>query len=311
MKKDQIKGSLIIAAAAFLWGVAFVFQKEGGVIGTFSFMTGRFWIGTAVLLILTLMVSFHRKKEGSDTGSALFTKEAVKGGIICGIFYFAACAFQQLGLETIPAGKSGFLTAPYTVIVPFLSLFLGKKVRPLTFLSAFLCLLGLFFLCSTGSSQFSGFGFGDAMTLVSAFIWALQIMAVDRYSRTAHPVVLSLLQTGTAAIFSTIAMLLRENPSAAGFVSVLPSLLFVGICSSGIAFTLQFIGQRYTTPTQAAILMNFESVFSVLAGWLILHETMQLSQLFGCSFIFLAAVLSQLPERKPKKEASVSAQTQE
>lgn len=287
----EARGSLALALTSILWGLAFVFQKEGGAIGTFSFMTGRFWIGSAVLALLALFLAFVLKKP------QVFTREAVKGGVLCGLFYFAACLCQQKGLETIPAGVSGFLTAPYTVIVPLLSLFAGKKVRPLLFVCALLCLAGVFCLGSSGTSLLTGFGTGEILTLAGAFCWALQIMSVDHFSSRAHPVTLCLFQTLTAAVLSLICMFLFENPTWAAFGSVMPSLLYVGICSTGIAFTFQFIGQSMTSPAKAAILMNLESVFSLLGGWLILKERLTGMQYLGCAFILLAVMLSQLPEK--------------
>lgn len=305
MKKEQAKSDLCLVLVAFIWGIAFVFQKTGERIGTLSFVFGRMFLGAISLLVVALFLNRPRAGESwQQAWEHAWTHDALRGGIWCGTFLFIAASLQQLGLETVSAGESGFLTAPYTVLVPIFSVMAGRRVRPIIWVSAILCLTGVGFLCLTGTSGISGFGPGHAVTLLGAVFWALQILAISRFVETVDSVVLSFAQTAVAAVLAFVCMMIFESPTLASFVSALPSLLYVGIASTGVAFGLQVYGQARTTPTQATILMSLESVFSVLAGVVLLGERMQLSQYVGCLLIFAATVLSQLPERDVQKQTA-------
>lgn len=230
------------------------------------------------------------------------TKAELKGGLISGTALAAATIFQQFGIGNTTVAKAGFLTALYVILVPILGLFLGRKVRPYIWFCAILSLTGLYFLCLAGKSGV-GFTPGDIQVLICAFLFAIQILTIDYWSMRCRGVVLSCLMFFVVAIESGILMLIFERPTLSGILAAGPSLLYVGVFSSGIAYTLQIIGQRNLNPALASLLMCLESVISAISGWIILGQAMTGREIFGGSLMFLSIVLAQvLPIlRKPSR----------
>ncbi|MFN2927052.1 DMT family transporter [Lachnospiraceae bacterium YH-ros2228] len=335
---SQLKGSLILFCASLIWGTAFVAQSIGAeYVGGLTFSSIRSFIGAIFLIPVAIIVEkiSHRKdakvsalpedrtqsskssrnsesslssKRSENSESSLsykigpVTKAELKGGLISGTALAAATIFQQFGIGNTTVAKAGFLTALYVILVPILGLFLGRKVRPYIWFCAILSLTGLYFLCLAGKSGV-GFTPGDIQVLICAFLFAIQILTIDYWSMRCRGVVLSCLMFFVVAIESGILMLIFEHPTLSGILAAGPSLLYVGVFSSGIAYTLQIIGQRNLNPALASLLMCLESVISAISGWIILGQAMTGREIFGGSLMFLSIVLAQvLPIlRKPSR----------
>ena len=294
MKK--IRNSCLLVLTAFIWGIAFVAQSTGGdAIGPFSFNCIRFLMaGFALIPVVYLFNSIHLTKRKEKTNT-------IKGGIVCGIVLCLASNLQQLGITMgTAAGKAGFLTACYVIIVPLLGLFLHKKCGWNVWVGVLITLIGLYLLCIQTSLQLQQ---SDILLLLCALMYSVHILVIDHYSSTIDGVCQSCIQFFVAGILSSVPMFLFEIDDSwiipfYQFKTWIP-ILYAGICSSGIGYTLQVIGQEDVHPVIASLLMSLESVFSVLAGWVLLHQSLSTKELLGCAFIFLAIVLAQLPlERK-------------
>lgn len=294
---EKQRGYFMLFLAAVFWGFNFVFQKKGVSAGIFTFSAMRMLIASAALGLVLLIRKKVRKSEGSQASK----KEIVKGGLCCGLFYFFGIVLQQAGLVYLSAGRSGFICASYTVMVPFLAVLFGKKVSRNAWIGAFLCVGGLYLLCATGEKG-GGFGPGEILTIISAFGWAMQIIAIDRFAEKIDGIALSFAQSLTAAVLGLPLMFMIDHPTLKPILSVLPSLLYVGIISTAVAYPLQVSGQKYVGPTEASITISLESVISVIAGAIMLGERMLLVQYAGCALIFAAAVLAQLPGRQGKAQ---------
>ncbi len=284
--KKSYKYSFMLVLCSIIWGSAFVAQSAGmDYVGPFTFNGIRSIIGTIALIPVA---NFFNKR--SDNPSKWFDKELLKGALVCGIFLFSASSCQQIGLQYTSVGKSGFITAFYIVAVPVLALVFKKKPSPFVWVSVVLAMAGLYFLCMT-----EGFSFavGDLWTLVCAFLFAGQILAVDYYAPRVNTVKLSCLQFAVTAVLSIIPMIL-EKPVLHDIVGCAPSILYAGLLSSGVAYTLQIVGQREVKPEIASILMSLESVFSVIFGFLILHQKLSYREAIGCVLMFIAVILAQL-----------------
>ena len=221
------------------------------------------------------------------------TKAELIGGIITGTVLTAATNFQQFGIAYTSVAKAGFLTALYVIIVPLLGLFMGHEVKPYIWGCAALSLLGLYMLCLLGKSDV-GFTFGDSLVLVCALLFAMQILTVDHWSPRCRGVVLSCIMFAVTGLESGVLMLIFEHPELAGIMKAMPSLLYVGILSSGVAYTLQIVGQKDLNPAVASLLMCLESVISAVSGWIILGQTMTATEMIGGGLMFLAIVLAQV-----------------
>ena len=213
------------------------------------------------------------------------------GGAACGFFLCAASAFQQVGIRYTTTAKAGFITALYVVIVPILSVFFGKSVKSRIWMCVALAVLGLYLLCMRGELSLS---FGDGVVLVCAFLFACQIMTVDYFAPQVDTVRLSQTQFLVTALLSTVCMLLFEDLSTDSLIRALPSIAYAGVMSSGVAYTLQIIGQQNLNPAIASITMSLESVFAALAGWIVLGQSMTVRELAGCVLMFAAIILAQL-----------------
>lgn len=291
MKRLNIKNSLLLILAALIWGFAFVPQKLGGdAIGNFTFNCVRSFLGGLVLIpVILLMDRNNPEKKSVDKKGLLI------GGMCCGIMLFLGSSLQQIGLNSgADAGKAGFITALYMVIVPFFGLFIGKKLSPLVILSVVIAVIGMYFLCISGDLSMA---FGEYMVLACAPFFALHILVIDHFVQKHDGVKLSCIQFFTCGILSVPFMLIFNNPVVSDIISVWPSLFYTGFLSSGVAYTLQIVGQKNMNPTVASILLSLESVFAVLGGMLLLNEALSIREIFGCVLMFTAIILTQIPQK--------------
>lgn len=287
---------MLLLLAAAIWGSAFVAQSVGMEhIGPFTFSAVRNTVGFIVLIPISLWSRrlFPENSRGHRFG---LSKQTVIGGIICGVVLCASSNFQQCGMVYTTVGKSGFITALYVVFVPVFGLFLKKKTTWRTWVSVVLAVVGLYLLCMTGNDM--TLNFGDGLMLVCAMLFAVHILTVDHFIDGADAVSMSCIQFGVTALISTALMFIFEEPEISAITMSWLPILYAGILSSGVAFTLQIITQRRLSPVVAALIMSMESVFSVLSGWIVLGETLNTRETIGCVLMFSAIILSQLKNKE-------------
>ena len=293
----QLRHSLLLLLTALIWGVAFVAQSVGmDYVGPFTFTASRSLIGAVVLLPV---IWFRTRKEtavGTEQKRPEVDKHKKKnllvGGIICGVFLCIATNLQQIGLQYSTVGKSGFVTAMYIVLVPILGIFLHKGIDIRKVISVILAVCGLYLLCMTDGT-FS-IGKGDIFTILCALAFSLQILSVDHFAPKVDCVKLASLQFLVCGICSCVPMILFEHPHFAQLAAAWIPILYAGVLSNGVAYTLQIVAQKGLNPTVASLIMSLESVISVLAGWIILHQTLTKRELVGCVFMFAAIIIVQL-----------------
>lgn len=293
----QTRNSLLLLLCSFIWGTAFVAQSAGAGMGAYSFLAGRSWLAVVVLLPTVSAFDAIHRKQGAAYGwpKGEQGKTLRKASLICGTLLFAASAAQQIGITLNPnsTAKSAFLTAMYVVLVPVFGLALGRKNSPQLWVSMVISVVGLYLLCM--KNGFGGIEASDLVLLLCAVLFSFQILSIDHFAPQVDGVRLSLLQFFVVAVESSIAALLLETPSIAQFGENLLPIAYCGIFSSGVAYTLQIIGQKDLHPAIASLIMCMESVFSALGGWLILHQNLSARESMGCALIFVAVVLAQLP----------------
>jgi drug/metabolite transporter (DMT)-like permease len=322
-KNLKIRNSILLVLTALIWGIAFVAQSEGGdAVGPYTFNCVRSIIGGLVLLPVIYMVdkinkplkkmySEHREKTGeeavkSDVSDRQQKKNLITGGVMCGVVLFFSSTFQQIGLYMgTPAGKAGFITACYILIVPILGLFFKKKCGLNIWMGVFIALIGLYLLCMNGTLKMQN---SDILVLICALLFSIHILVVDHFSPLVDGVKMSCIQFFVCGTLGCIPMFFVEmHHSLSGiknWLSMFTSwdawipILYAGVMSCGVAYTLQIIGQKGLNPTVASLLMSLESVFSVIAGWVILNQTMGIRELLGCGLLFSAIILAQLPAKK-------------
>ena len=286
------KQSTYAFIAAFIWGTAFVAQSVGtDYLGPFTYNSTRYFIGAITLAIMMPLM----KKLEPDTGGGN-NRDAVVGGIICGILLTVASNLQQASLADTAAGKAGFLTALYIILVPALGFFIGKKVPGRVWMCVIISVFGLYFLCVKPG----GFTVvkSDILLLSCSLIYAIHILVVDKYSANSSGVLLSLVQFITAGALSGVVVIFREKVDLASMWECRWSLLYVGVLSSGFGYTLQILAQKGSNPTVISLILSLESVFSVLAGAILLKEVMSVREYMGCGLMLTAVFLVQLPRRK-------------
>ena len=275
MKKQQIplKNSLLLLLTATIWGVAFVAQSVGmDYVGGFTFNMTRSLIGSAVLL----PVIWFR-------------------GLACGILMCLASNFQQFGIKYTTVGKAGFITACYIVLVPILGLFLKKKCSPFIWLAVAMAVAGLYLLCIKDGFSI---GKGDILVLICAVLFSFHILVIDYYSPKVDGVKLSCIQFLVCGILSGIPALIFEKPEISAVLTAWQPILYAGVMSCGVAYTLQIIGQKNMNPTVASLILSLESCISVLAGWVILGQQLSAREIAGCVIMFAAIILAQLPQKE-------------
>lgn len=291
-----MRGNLLLLLTAFIWGVAFVAQVEGGaVVGALTFNGVRSLLGGTLLLVLLPLLDrlgLSARPQTPDEKKALWT-----GGLLCGLALFAATNLQQLGLLTTSAGKGGFITALYIVLVPLFGLVIGRRTTLFTWLGVALAVAGLYLLCMQGES---GLDRGDLLVMACTPIFAVQILLVDRFAPRTDCIRLACIEFFTVGVLNLPLMFIFETPSLSAMADCWVSILYAGLLSSGAAYTLQIVAQKDSHPTTASVLMSFESVFAVLAGMVLLGDRMTAWEWSGCAVMFAAVILAQLPTPKKK-----------
>ena len=285
--------------AALIWGFAFAFQSRGMEhMGPMTFNGIRFLIGAIVLI----PVIFLFKKTGEKrSASKEDIKITVLGGIICGLCLFGASSLQQFGIQYTSVGKAGFLTTLYIILVPIIGIFFKRKVSAIVWIGALLSVAGMYLLCVSETMSINK---GDVLAFGCAIIFAFHILAVDHFAPKTNGVVLSCLQFLTSGICAMIVAFIFEHPTMTEIVNGIVPLLYVGVMSSGVAYTLQILGQKNADPTIASLIMSLESAVSVLGGWLILHQKLTGKELLGCLLMFIAVIGVQIFDAKKEKEAT-------
>jgi len=293
--KKQIKCSMLLLLATVIWGSAFVSQSVGmDHIGPFTFQAVRCAVAF-VGLIPVILIADRFKNDQKSFIKRWADLRLWKAGLLCGIPLFLACNLQQVGLVDTDAGKSGFLTAMYIVIVPLIGIFLKRKATIMVPISVALAVVGLYFLSCVGVTQVNT---GDLLTIGCAVMFAVQITFVDIFAQDADALRLNAIQALVCAVLSACVMLFTETPTWSGIYSCTLPLLHTGLLSMGLAYYLQIIGQKHLDTTPASLIMSLESVFAAVFGVLILHETMTGWEILGCVLVFAAVILSQIPVGK-------------
>ncbi len=287
MKTKKIKSTFLLFLTAIIWGFAFVAQRVGAeYVGAFTFNGIRFLLGTISLIPVILI--FEKEKFNKEK-----FKKTITSGLLAGVVLFIASTLQQFGVEiTGSAGKAGFLTGLYIVLVPLIRFVMGKRTSVLTFFGAIFAVVGLFFLCMTGDEI--SFGIGDIVLIIGAFFWAGHILVVDKFVNDVSPLKFSMTQFFVCGFLSIIFALFTEKIDLSAIQSAGIPILYGGLMSVGVAYTCQILGQKDADPTFASIVFSTESVFSAIGGAIILHEIMSGRGYLGCMLIFIGIILSQL-----------------
>lgn len=285
-----MRSNLLLLLTAIIWGFAFVAQRAGmEYIGPFTFNTARFTLGSLSLVPL-LFINKKRKFE-KEKFFPLKDKNLLFGGLAAGTVLFFGASFQQGGLVYTEAGKAGFITGFYVILVPILGLFIKQKTLLLTWIGAIVAIVGLYFLSINDSFEVN---IGDILVLIGAFFWAIQILVIGFYSTKVDPFQLAFSQFIVCAMLSFITALFTETFIFENILLAYLPILYAGLFSVGIAFTIQVVAQRDAHPANAAIIMSLEAVFAVIGGWMILNESIPPRGLMGCLLMLIGMILSQL-----------------
>ena len=286
-----MKSNVLLLITAIIWGFAFVAQRAGmEYLGPFLFNAIRFVLGSASLI--PLLIYNKKRKFKKEKLLAFNNKHYVYGSIIMGIVLFIASTFQQMGIVYTDAGKAGFITGLYIILVPIFGLFVGQSTSKVTWIGAVVAIAGLYFLSVTENFTID---IGDFLVLISAIFWAAQILIVGFLSVRVDSIQLAFTQFLICSLLSFIAALFTEIINLTDIIDATIPILYAGLCSVGIAYTLQIVAQKTAHPANAAIIMSLESVFAVIGGWLVLSESIPLRGLFGCGLMLLGMIISQLP----------------
>lgn len=295
MRNFSLKNSFLLFLAAFIWGIAFVAQSVGmDYMGPLSFNGARFLMGSLTLLPLVVI---RRKTNAGKKLPRADIKATVTGGVCCGLVLCAAALMQQYGILYTTVGKAGFITTLYIILVPFFGIFLRKKIPGKVWFGAAVAAVGMYLLCM---SEKLVLGRGDALVFICAILFSVHILVIDYFSPKADGVELSCIQFLTAGIVGSIGAAIFEQPHLQSFIDGIIPLAYAGILSSGVAYTLQVIGQKDMDPTVASLILSMESVVSMLAGWIILGQVLSPKELLGCTLVFAAVILVQLPDKRIK-----------
>lgn len=283
----QIKGTLMLLSAAFFWGTTFVAQLTGmDELEPFSYAAGRYLIGFLSLLAVAIFTRKQRAKERRQKNY----RRGCGVGLLIGLVLFVASSMQQIALQYSTAGKAAFITCLYIVFVPLGAKLLGAVIRRENWIGAGLAIVGLYLLAIGEGFSIQ---FGDAILFLSAFFWTAQILLIDRFASRVDLIELSTAQIFIVMVLSFAAMFALETPRLTAMLNSWFPILYAGVMSSGVAFTLQNYGQRYAEPAAAAILMSFEAIFGALAGWFFLNEVMTSRELFGCALMLIGMLATQ------------------
>jgi drug/metabolite transporter (DMT)-like permease len=299
-KNDQVKayagnplrGSIMLLVTAFIWGLAFVAQSVGmDYVGPFTFNSVRSLIGGLVLIPCLLIMD--KMKLTHAPQDRMQKKQLVSGGIACGVILFFASSAQQIGIVTTTAGKAGFITALYIVLVPVIGIFLGQRSSVPVWISVGMATAGMYLLCVNEAFTVSG---GDIMIMLCALFFSFHILVIDYFAPKVDCVRMSCIQFIIAGILSGICAVIFEKPQISGVWDCRVSILYAGVMSCGVAYTLQIVGQRETRPVIASLIMSLESVFAALAGVVILGELFTWRESAGCALILAAVITAQMKD---------------
>lgn len=299
----RMRGNLMLLITALIWGTAFVAQSAGmNYVGPFTYNGARMLIGGLVLI--PVIILFDRLKPASQRPAPeekkRINRNSAIGGVFCGILLAVASSFQQYGISMTTAGKAGFITALYIVIVPLMGVFIRKRIPRIIWLCVAIAVAGFYLLCVKEGFTVS---LGDLLVLCCAFVFSMHIMCIDHFgAKNVNGVRMSCVQFLVAGLLCMIPMALFETPTWENLLAARLTILYTGVMSCGVAYTLQILGQRDTDPTTASLLMSLESVFAALSGWAILHESLSVRELLGCLLVFAAVVLAQIPLPVIKKK---------
>lgn len=307
MDAKKIRSSLLLLLTAVIWGVAFVSQSEGMQhMGPFTFSAARSILGCVVLLPVIAVIRVKAKKSGDESRRRLPLKPTLIGGLCCGLALTAASLLQQFGVSMTTVGKSGFITALYIIFTPILGIFIGRKAPWIVWVSAGMGAVGLYLLCMNGEEFF--ISTGDLLVLACAVMFAVHILVIDHFSPQTDGVVLSCIQFFVCFVISAVCALIFEQPSFGQIADGAVSVLYAGVMSSGVAYTLQIVGQKGLDPTVAALILSLESVVATIAGYiayltgfLAADQSMSARQIAGCAVVFAAVILVQLPWNRLRK----------
>lgn len=298
MKKTEIGSAALLFLAAFIWGVAFVAQSVGmDYVGPFTFNGCRFLIGGLALTPFALIRDRQHDKSASFQALSVEKQKEYKrttliGGLCCGVAICIASSFQQAGMQYTSVGKAGFITALYIVLVPVFGIFMKRKVSPVIWFGVVLAAIGIYFLCITESFSIN---YGDLLIFICAVCFTFHILIIDYFAPKADGVALSCTQFWFSGIVCMCIALSKESPNMTAILQAAIPILYAGVLSCGVAYTLQIIGQKNIKPAVASLILSLESVISVLAGWVILNEVLTGRQFLGCTLVFAAVILAQIP----------------
>ena len=308
MRNSSWKSPLLLFLTAVIWGIAFVAQSVGTeYVEAFTFNFTRCIIGGFTLIpCIFLMDKLKGRKNNVDISESDGTVDGEKtrrilliGGLCCGMALFVASNLQQFGIQYTSVGKAGFITAMYIVIVPVLGIFLKKRIGMNIWISVLLAVAGLYLLCITEGFSI---GRGDILELLCALVFSIHILVIDYFSPKVDGVKMSCIQFFVCGLLSGIGMLIFETPNLHAIMQAWLPILYAGVMSCGVAYTLQILGQKGMNPTVASLILSLESVVSVIAGWILLGQNLSRRELLGCVFMFVAIVLAQLPQREAGQE---------
>lgn len=293
MKERKVRNTLMLLLTALIWGSAFVAQSVGmDYVGPFTFNGVRSVIGGIFLIFCIWFMDKTGIRKNNKAESKEDKKVLLTGGISCGVVLFIASNLQQIGIQYTTVGKAGFITALYIVIVPVLGLFLKKKCPATVWISVIIAVIGFYRLSVTDGFSLTR---GDLLVLLCAVVFSVHILVIDHFTEKTDGVKMSCIQFIVCGILSCICMFIFEKPQVSALVSAWMPLLYAGILSCGVAYTLQIVAQKGYNPTVASLLLSLESVFSVVAGFIVLGQKMTARELSGCILIFAAVILAQLP----------------
>ncbi len=292
----QLRANLLLLLTAMIWGAAFVAQSVSmDYVGPFTFLCTRSILGGVVLLPVIAVMGKRKQEKSAEKSEG--RRILFLGGICCGIMLFIGSALQQVGIQYTTAGKAGFITAMYMVLVPICGLFFGKRPGGKTWAAVVVALVGMYLLCLYGSG-IQNLSKGDLLEMLCALGFTAHILVIDHFSPKVDGVKMSCIQFFVCGILAGIFMLILETPSWENIRAAAMPILYAGILSSGVGYTLQIVAQKDTQPTVASLLMSLESVFSLIFGWILLKEAMSGVELLGCVLMFAAIIWVQLPEKK-------------
>lgn len=314
MDRKQLTGNLLLLTTSIIWGSAFVAQRVGmDFVSPLTFNWTRFVLAALVLIPVVYFMDQASKKQAPGSGSedeVLTPAERkqqkgilIKASITCGCVLFAASIFQQIGLVSTSAGKTGFITALYIVLVPLFSVVLKHRPKLKSWIGVGIGTIGLYFLCITSAFTIAP---GDLIVLIGAGFWAMHILVIDYFlTKVSDPVRMSMYQFAVVAGISFIGSLIFEGISLSAIIDGAIPILYAGILSGGVGFTFQILGQKHTNPTVASLILSMEAVFAAIFGFLLLNEMMTAREIAGCLLMFVAIIISQLPDRKKPETISL------